>query len=311
MPLGDDVSSLSTATDDRLTVLQPERSVVSQAGRRHADYDELESASQILESLLEADAANAKYRLATAQSHINRLLFAGRQGHFDEAEKWRLRAIEILQGLVADAPGNPDYIYRLVDTYALTEFGQHAVAASEETIGRLQRAIELAEDLVDRYPNVPEYRASLARSHIKIGEIFESLERTDDAESNYQQAVALQQTLADDFSSTPEYHVYLAQARYHLANLQRRDGRLPEALAILEKTTEDFETFAESNAGAQRGRRLLARTYRALGETLAGLDQKTLAEDTLCRAESLEESRPGRGRFGHSQSGAGRGRRAR
>jgi len=285
MPLGDDVSSLSTATDDRLTVLQPERSVVSQAGRRHADYDELESASQILESLLEADAANAKYRLATAQSHINRLLFAGRQGHFDEAEKWRLRAIEILQGLVADAPGNPDYIYRLVDTYALTEFGQHAVAASEETIGRLQRAIELAEDLVDRYPNVPEYRASLARSHIKIGEIFESLERTDDAESNYQQAVALQQTLADDFSSTPEYHVYLAQARYHLANLQRRDGRLPEARAILEKTTEDFETFAESNAGAQRGRRLLARTYRALGETLAGLDQKTLAEDTLCRAE--------------------------
>jgi tetratricopeptide (TPR) repeat protein len=89
--------------------------------------------------------------------------------NFDPQEKQENlhKAIELLERLVAEHPGVPDYRHLLARCYrevrpGRPEDGPRSAAAATEESKAMNKALEILQRLADDYPNVPDYRQTYA-----------------------------------------------------------------------------------------------------------------------------------------------------
>jgi tetratricopeptide (TPR) repeat protein len=108
--------------------------------------------------------------------------------------------------------------------------------------GKLVTILEqLREDRLDD----PDHLSRLAQAHIDFAWCLEQLGRFTEAEAAYRQAISLYRTVWTNFPNWPESSVARVLDWYlykEVAEVQRADGRLPEAEATYRQALSDIKT---------------------------------------------------------------------
>jgi diguanylate cyclase (GGDEF)-like protein len=135
----------------------------------------------------------------------------------------------------------------------------------EKAIAYHQRAIELAQSYGGRYDRGTDL--------FNLGTLYLRLKQYDRARANIQASLAISQELKDPTG--------MAYAHYRLGDLELKQGRPRDALALHDKAIAEF--------GGGGDRALQFRTHLARAEALAALDRKREALEALETAANLAQ----------------------
>jgi hypothetical protein len=218
------------------------------------------------------------------------------------------RAIELLEKLVADLPGVPDYRYDLCETCAMVsprEFGalmrgDRAAAAQIEP--RLRKALALSDALVAEFPTVPDYASSNLGIRIRLANVCGATARGEENATLVRAALATQTALARDYPEISGYRMGVDMIRMLLVRALRGLGQrahLEEARELLVASAAEFELKIARDAAPERSflKRPLAEVYAELANVLAALGEAEKAAQARAKAEALGQFDP-RGRGG-------------
>ena len=204
-----------------------------------------------------------------------------------KAEDARTAAVQILEKLVADVPGNPDYRHELAETYVLLYPRSYDSAVSRGDITQLNRAIEIGTELVARYPAVPEYTRSLASSHARFAEAMQQADDWEEAQRHLLQAIALKRSLVAEFPAISSYRSSLARSFERLAKAQLERQQLPEARANIAEAIATLDGMKPSAGKPSSSHRSPAFQYAGLVKMLRQMGEDALADEVSTRAEEF------------------------
>jgi WD40 repeat protein/serine/threonine protein kinase/tetratricopeptide (TPR) repeat protein len=235
---------------------------------------------------VEADAASsAARRHQQGQNHLKHgQLLAGKNRLPEAALSYR-RAAAVLEKLVADSPGVPEYdrslddarrnlaaalaqIMQLHEALAGSYHNQGNVLSAQRRFAEAEKAHRQACDRWDKlaadFPDVANYPFQLAYSHGNLALALEALGRADEALAAWRQKVAVAQKLVCRFPGVAKHHSVFAGAVTHLANELRQRGQPTEASQLLERTIAEYHKVVEldpknSSAFGSLGNLLLSR----------------------------------------------------
>lgn len=200
----------------------------------------------LLEGLIEEDKQQPDYQLELAKLLLASPSFRGRR--HDTATDPMIdlnKAIAILEQLVHDHPGNPDYRFHLADALALSSRETQRHETPEQLAERYLRSIEIARKLQKQFPNVPEYSILLANSLRRLSELQGSPEQLPRSQELVNEAVVILRKLTEVWPGQMVYRLSLARALLHSAMLEwrLRDSelylqRLDEAVSLFDHVEE-------------------------------------------------------------------------
>ncbi|MHC4447401.1 MAG: protein kinase domain-containing protein [Planctomycetota bacterium] len=210
-------------------------------------------------------------------------------------------ALEYLDGLAREAPGNPDLLREVAAAYERVGDIRGGIrnASLGNTAGALesyQAALTLRLQLVAAAPDDQGLRYELASSHIRIGDM---LERTGDANGAleaYQKALEVRERLVE---ADARHRNGLPIALNEVGTALIRLGRLSEARTYYDRAVTIGEQLAAEQPDDPRLQRDLSVAQIRVAELLfeTGDDQTALArfEDAIGIRTALLESNPGSG----------------
>src|SRR5262249_7454615 len=134
-------------------------------------------------------------------------------------------------------------------------------------------------------PGLPYLRADLIRNLGTYGGFLQEVGRHEEAEATLRRAIALSERLAANFPEVPEYRVaFLAWNEYQLADLLRKNGRIPEAEAACRRALEILDAAPAAAADTLSGRMIRAGALGDQGRLRLGRHEHAEAERLLKRA---------------------------
>ena len=152
----------------------------------------------LLEGLIEEDNQQPAYQLELAKLLLASPSFRGRG---DETASDPLadlnKGIAILEQLVQDHPGNPDYRFHLADALAWSSRETQRYETPEQVAKRYSRSIQIARKLQRQFPNVPEYSILLANSLRRLSELQGGQEQLPRSQELVDEAVEILRKLTE------------------------------------------------------------------------------------------------------------------
>lgn len=210
--------------------------------RRRGEADEhLGEAVDLLLKLLEERPADAECRCLLALCY--------RQRPHDE-RRGDQAAARILEELVRDFPGVPDYRYELAHCYgsvSLRNSGQLPTPDVGDAEEQLRRGLEQMEWLVRRHPYVSRYAAGRAQLCHKLAMVHRRAGRLGEAEKHCRRAVDEMAMLCEQNPEVATYTIWLGAYRNALADVLMQRGELPEARELLSDTVTRLEATGEQD----------------------------------------------------------------
>ena len=204
----------------------------------------LGSVLEFYEQFARDNATNPKLQGEAAWAYRKVGALYGRLGRADEAENAYARAITMFEQLVARHPADPEYRFKLVQTYDMADPNAAEGSSLERTEWRLDRAQALIDRLVAESPaNVP-YRAAQAHVCAKHGAVLQQLDQTSAAEACYRRAIELDAALIDRAPAYDRPRLDRATTRESLALLLHARGERHEGLAELGAAAEELAGLA-------------------------------------------------------------------
>ena len=201
-------------------------------------FDAAEQTFRVVKGLLSNEASQRSpeclYELARTNSNLGTSVWY-RGGHV-EAQRSHRRAIQLLQRLAEQHPGNADYRLALARAYRVyfpfVAFGRRG----EDPEAVRSAAIEILERLVNDFPDVPDYQCELSEM------LSTTARRSAAADTHHQdqldRSVELARQLTAAHPSIPRYRAVLARSLWSQARLvQRTDQSEAERLYVDAGTT--------------------------------------------------------------------------
>ena len=252
--------------------------------------DHLAKAVSLLKTLPPSPAANPEYQHLLALCYLEGAAVG--DDPRPEARGGAERAIEILEGLVKNSPGIPDYAYDLSEAYARIHIPRPPIPpeAQGAVEDRLSKSLALLEKLVAQYPDVPDFPAAEARVHDKLGSLHRQMERWAEAEEQFRKAMAIQAPLVKRFPDAPYYGLWMATFRIALADALIRREQPREARTELEETISALMRQLEQRPDLPPPHGLLALGYSKLSVALRQLGEKDGADEAGRKAEQEQSA---------------------
>jgi len=122
------------------------------------------------------------------------------------------RAIDLLTGLQAKQPNNPDHSFLLALCYRERDGGRGMLN---------QQTLELLEGLCQQHPEVPEYQFELAETLCRVGVHHLSGSQAKESVRQLERSLKWLDTLVNDHPNIPEYRKTKAHAHHRLGTLWR------------------------------------------------------------------------------------------
>jgi eukaryotic-like serine/threonine-protein kinase len=230
------------------------------------------------------DRSEYQKALLGSYSELARVLLA--TGQFAEAEGLHRQLQTMLERLVADHPGEPDYLQALA-VFSDNE-AQRLQVDSPASPGRLAEAeqwclksLTLRKQLVKEFPQDWQYRKVLAGSYNHLGVIQRKDQRYLEAQAAYRQALELRRQLVAERPTQAALRCDVGMTWRNLGILLRTQRRnddaaesFREARKVLERVVEDFPStpFYRSE---------LAETLHGLGLLLQQAGKPAEAREAL------------------------------
>jgi serine/threonine-protein kinase len=167
-------------------------------------------------------------------SHLLHLGFAG------QARPWLLEARDRFATLRRNYPELTDIQHYLAE--CCTRLGKERRRAGwwDKALVYHQQALQLREDLVKRAPLYPNYRSGLGTTWHDLGDVLEHLDRRSEAVEAYRRAVSHQRRAFEQAPHLVEARRWLGEHYKKLAALQRGQGWLEEAVAVMRERQQLF-----------------------------------------------------------------------
>jgi serine/threonine protein kinase/tetratricopeptide (TPR) repeat protein len=241
-------------------------------------------AIDILLELVAQEPQNVEYLLALARSYRNCLATAWRGEHLGDAEDYLAKAVELLEQLQEQFPGDPRFRYELADVLSVVipSGGKGETAQAHQ---RLERAIAIARHLLEASPNQRDYLVLLANALSTQGRLFARQNSQAQAQRCMEEALSLLGQAVEQNGHAPPYTSLYARTTLELGRLLRNMGLAKRSRVVLEngvrvltavKGSEHVSEKTPSRFGALRFE--LAETLKTLGEH--DLAEKTLSAET-------------------------------
>jgi tetratricopeptide (TPR) repeat protein len=125
------------------------------------------------------------------------------------------RSVEILTGLMASDPQNPDYRLAMAQC-KLNQSQIFAFETGADAEQRSEEAIEMLQELVEDFPNNPTYQFALAETYSRTSTSRWMWGKPRTVRERVETAVALLTELADQYDHMPEYRSSLARTHARL-----------------------------------------------------------------------------------------------
>jgi eukaryotic-like serine/threonine-protein kinase len=254
-------------------------------------------AIQLLEQIAAEEPNRAEYRLALARVYSRHYPTGDERAKGRKRRWFREEAVSLIEELVAEYPGIPDYQCELSETLMTVSsepIGGNARAGglwnhqAPET--QLVRATNLAKTIADEYPEIPRYRGALARSWKDLGWLKHETNRPHEAEPLIAKAVVLYEDLAREFEVLKAYQFFLAMALQSHGEVLREIDRLVESRDSIQRAIDQQEMYLKATPDTFFGKSVLARQKQSLSETLTLLGESDEAAEATRQAEEIRES---------------------
>jgi tetratricopeptide (TPR) repeat protein len=215
-----------------------------------------------------------------------------------EAEACFRRSQALLEGLVAEFPGEPDYRYRLAEVLrdSLRLLGIDARIAEAMTIAR--RSVLLAEGLVAEHPDRRDYRDWLGESHGEVACLLQQLGRDREAVDEFRECFKLLEPTPGAATGPGDPRISIGWFKFHAGQSLQALGRpgeaermIREAIAVLTADVSDFPRFGGRRGVLGDAKRTLGRLLAETGRPDEAVRMYREALTDLERAVDIEQSR--------------------
>lgn len=243
----------------------------------------------LLEGLTEQEPDESKFRIALARAYRNYFPIAAICKERVYANEIRQAAEEILQQLVIDFPGVPDYRCELSEMLTLT--AKRSEESSKQRLQNVDRAVQLASGLSREFRSVPRYQTALARALTIQG----SLQRDTNvvvAGDCHEQAGDLMRGLQTRFPEVNAYRLMLAETLHEQALTYQSLDRTEESICVLEEAISQQSLFLNDRSQSVGGRRSMSTYLQTLANILKSEGDSERAEELRNQAASCWRPRP-------------------
>lgn len=261
----------------------------------------------LLEGLIEENSQQPAYQLELAKLLLASPSFRGRGDDQTPDPMIDLnKAIAILEKLVHDHPGNPDYRFHLADALALSSRETQRHETAEQTAARYHRSIEIARKLQKQFPNVPEYSILLANSLRRLSELQSTPEQLLTSRDSANEAVSILRKLSDVWPGQMVYRLSLARALMHSAMLEWRLNDHERYLQRLNEAVSLFDQVEEFDDGPNPVSDMLSMLHRRRSEFFRRTGRESEAQAAWDLATKLTPWVTGRREEPHLDDGHGK-----
>jgi len=186
-----------------------------------------------------------------------------------EAEPHLLKAVEILERLVAGAESRRDLKARLGNCYGSVGEIHRIKGRIEESEEGQRKSLEIFLQLHEESPGDRELTSSLATDWNKMAMLFHETGRHLEAVDASNKAIELFRKLAAEFRFIPEYREWLAGTQVNLAKILAVLGKYREAEQTYLETIPIEEELMQEHDDVPMYKLVLAQTHANLAAALA------------------------------------------
>jgi len=246
-----------------------------------------ESARQRAEQRDQAGRQLARTMLGDISAEITRLAGATRA-----RELLASAALEYLDGLAAEAAGDPEVLDEVSDGYQrLGEvLGQSLVGNVGDASGAveaLRRSLEIRQDLAARAPGDLPRQRRLAQAEALLGDALRRVGETAEAREHLEESLRIRRALAAAHPADDEVHRELADGLLAVGDVLRRSGERDAAAALFEESIEVRERLSARLPGDLELQRDLSSAHLRLGRLASDRGDSETALEHYQRARRL------------------------
>jgi eukaryotic-like serine/threonine-protein kinase len=219
-----------------------------------------------------------------------------RHGDHHAAESAYVRALDVLDYLIAEFADNPMHRWRyaqIQSNVGLLQIDARRFVEAERT---LRDSLSTRRQVPANFPSISRRQLGDASTHLALGTAFRATGRYEDAESECRQSITLHESLLDEAEHS-EVRAGLAVSLNNLGNVLSDTGRLDEAASSLRQAIEYFERLAAQFPYTPAYRLEVARGKQNLAATVERLEQfdetRQLLSDAVRIAGRLCDAFPG------------------
>lgn len=207
----------------------------------------LEQVVDYLEKLRSSHPSDTQVQLLLVRAYRNRHYALRMRFDFTRANSDLQTAIDLMTQLEGQDPHSPTYRFELADLLCIPPITKWSDTPDEETVHRLERAIQISEQLLSEAPSVPEYQTLLGSALRKLASVHFAAHMYDDARRGYRRAIELQKSLVMRYPTTRLHYVSYVNSLAGLADVDKEQGRLGEALNGLETAIAVMKDYSSAH----------------------------------------------------------------
>jgi serine/threonine protein kinase len=201
----------------------------------------------ILEEL-ERHHPNAKNRKDMAVSHLNLVNIYRMMGEYDPAVKDFDEGRALLDGLLADDPGNAEYSARLAECYNNVGLVYAAQGHTADAEAVYRKELDLYKQLRHDHPDVVTYQRGMSAAYNNLGLLYVRDRKHAKAEEAYKESLALNEATLRDHPNVVRFMLDLAGSYGNMAIHVRRSRSPKESLPWAEKSLAMYEAILKRDA---------------------------------------------------------------
>jgi eukaryotic-like serine/threonine-protein kinase len=211
-------------------------------------------------------------------------------GQRDEGEAAYGQALALLEQLLAESPGDPDFRHKLAGVH--TDRGALYLSTQRwaQAEAAFQKAVALREQLEREQPALARNRLHLAKNHANLGLLFRQMGKFDQAEAAFRQSLTLVDSLLTGDAKNEEYLTLKATAYQNGAMVYRGQGRSAAAKEACREAIDLNEELIRDHPKVVAHQKRLAGTFNNLGLLYSRDDEEAKAEDAYRQSLALHEA---------------------
>jgi serine/threonine-protein kinase len=258
-----------------------------QEGQAEKAGDTFRQGVSQFDQLLESDKENPDYLQSRAALLISLAITSKELGDTSAELKSYQQALESYQVLVTAIPDVP--VFQENQAITKADLGQlyFEIHDLETAITLLHEATRSFTELFQLAPDIDRFRERLGASSEMFGRCYLHLGQIDQARQFIGNAVELLDQLAQDNTDQVLYTERLAIARRHLADVSAAEGKLADALGLVDVSLAELAELIDLAADIPRFRSSHAGALARKGELLVSLDREE--EALVCWQEAREQ----------------------
>jgi len=239
--------------------------------------------------LADANPASPELNSELAWIHHNIGYLLMRTGEPEEALVAYQKALDIRQKLASANPAVTEFQRGLAWSYynigaLMNEMGKH-----QDMLEVYQKSLDIRQKLIDANPSIAQFQREFADSLLDIGWQFAQSGKNLEAIGYYTREEAVRRRLASVASASPGDLDSLANCQTNSADLLRKAGKRPEALAACKRALAIRDPLVKDHPLDTNYRGGLAETCFRMGQVLQDAEDLAAAAGSWRRAIGLYE----------------------